>query len=357
MDNTPLTLADLRQQIDALDKQLLSLLNQRAAVSLQVGRLKSGKAPVFRPQREQEILERLARENPGPLPTADIQAIWREIFSSSRTLQRPLEVAFLGPEGTHSYFAATGFLGQRMQYQPCQDFRDVFASVAEGRCALGVVPLENALHGTVVQCVDLFMEYDVYIQAEFLNRIQHCLLSAEESFESIYTVYSHPQALAQCQRWLRQHMPHASLVSTESTAAAARRCLAEPQTASVGHSSLSTRLSLPILARNLEDEADNQTRFVIIGPKPVETENANLTSILFSLSDKPGSLAQILDLLARAGVNLRKLESRPSRGERWKYAFFADLEATRPTLDTVLETLRPLCHRFRELGSYCSAGL
>ncbi|MEG2140930.1 MAG: chorismate mutase, partial [Bilophila sp.] len=337
-------LADLRQGIDAVDRELLALLNRRAALSLQVGRLKAeNSGPVFRPQREHEILERLARENPGPLPTTHIQSIWREIFSSSRTLQRPLGVAYLGPEGTHSYFAAAGFFGQQMTYQPCKDFREVFSAVAEGQCALGVVPLENALHGTVGQCFDLFMEYKVFIQSEFLSRIQHCLLSIETTLDSVRTIYSHPQALAQCQRWLWQHAPHAALVSMASTAAAARRCLVEPHTAAIGHSSLSALLSLPIVAYNLEDEADNQTRFVVIGAAPVETATANLTSVLFSLSNNPGSLAQILDLLARAGVNLRKLESRPLRAERWKYAFFADLEATRPALAPVFEELRPFC--------------
>ncbi|MEG2005514.1 MAG: chorismate mutase, partial [Bilophila sp.] len=204
------TLAELRQGIDGVDRALLALLNQRAALSLQVGQLKAGSAgPIFRPQREREILEHLARENPGPLPAVHIQSIWREIFSSSRTLQQPLGVAYLGPEGTHSHFAALGFLGQLMAYQPCKDFHEVFASVAEGHCALGVVPLENALQGTVGPCFDLFMEYEVFIQAEFLSRIQHCLLSSATSLEVVHTVYSHPQALAQCQRWLRQHLPHA----------------------------------------------------------------------------------------------------------------------------------------------------
>ena len=352
-------LVELRRQIDAVDRDLLVLLNRRARISLEVGRLKAGTGgPVFRPQREQQIMDALAGQNPGPLPNLHLRAIWREIFASSRTLQGPVRVAYLGPEGTHSHFAAVGFLGQLMDYQPCVDFREIFASVQDGRCALGVVPLENSLHGSVVQNFDLFTEFDVYIQAEFMNRIQHCLLSQEASLETITTVYSHPQALAQCQNWLRGHLPHAVLVSVESTAAAARRCLHEPHAAAIGHCHLSSLLSLPILASPIEDEADNQTRFVVLAPQPVENPDADRTSVLFTLPDKPGSLARVLDLFARSEINLRKLESRPLRAEPWKYAFFADLECSlcKPDYAPVMQALWEVCASIRLLGCYTALG-
>lgn len=351
-------LATLRTQIDALDQNLLTLLNQRAALSLKVGKLKAENAgSVFRPQREQAILSRLAQANQGPLPNTHLEAIWKEIFASSRSLQRPLQVAYLGPEGTHSYFAAVNFLGQLTEYYPCRDFREVFSAVANGHCALAVVPLENLLHGTVGQCIDLFMEFEVWIQAEFVNKIEHCLLSVESSFSTVRTVYSHPQALAQCQRWLRHHLPDAELVPVESTAAAARRSKKEPQTASIGHSSLSKLLDLPILAQNLEDEPDNQTRFVVIGRTPGDTASANRTSILFTTPDKPGALALVLDLLAKHSINIRKLESRPLHTERWKYIFFADLETNlgNPELAPVEEELHTVCHSIRLLGCYAGA--
>lgn len=348
-------LAILRAQIDVLDQELLTLLNQRAALSLKVGNLKANSAgPVFRPQREQAILNSLMQSNQGPLPNTHLKTIWKEIFASSRTLQRPLQVAYLGPEGTHSYFAAVNFLGQLTEYYPCRDFREVFSAVANGHCALAVVPLENLLHGTVGQCIDLFMEFEVWIQAEFVNKIEHCLLSGEPSVTTVRTVYSHPQALAQCQRWLRNHLPDAELVPVESTAAAARRSKNEPGTASIGHSSLSNLLELPILAQNLEDEPDNQTRFVVIGRTPSDTALANRTSILFTTPDKPGALALVLDLLARHSINIRKLESRPLHTERWKYIFFADLEANlgNPELAPVEKELRTVCHSIRLLGCY-----
>lgn len=348
-------LKDLRRRIDAVDAELLALLNRRASLSLEVGKVKANTSgPVFRPQREREVLDNLARLNSGPLPEEHLRAIWHEIFASSRVLQQPVSVAYLGPEGTNSYFAAVDLLGHLMDYRPCKNFREAFAAVHGGDCALGVIPLENVLQGSVGQCFDLFMEYEVYIQAESVSRIEHALLSSEPSLDAITVVYSHPQALAQCQRWLRQHLPDASLVACDSTAAAARRAAGEPHSAAIGHKSLSTMLGLPILAYNLEDEPTNQTRFVVIGPKPTDSASANKTSVLFTLPDKPGSLAGILELLFKAGINLRKLESRPLRAQSWKYAFFADLETNllRPELSGVLAELRNTCHSFRLLGCY-----
>lgn len=348
-------LKDLRRRIDAVDAELLALLNRRAVLSLEVGKVKAGTSgPVFRPQREREVLDTLARANPGPLPEEHLRSIWHEIFASSRVLQRPVSVAYLGPEGTNSYFAAVDLLGRLMDYRPYKNFREAFAAVHGGDCALGVIPLENVLQGSVGQCFDLFMEYEVYIQAEAVCRIQHTLLSGESSLGAVRVVYSHPQALAQCQRWLRQHLPEAALIACDSTAAAARRAAEEPHSAAIGHKSLSTMLGLPILTYNLEDEPTNQTRFVVIGPKPTDSAGSNKTSILFTLPDQPGSLAGILEVLFKAGVNLRKLESRPLRAQRWKYAFFADLETNllKPELSGVLAELRNTCHSFRLLGCY-----
>ena len=352
-------LADLRERIDAVDKALLDLLNQRAQLSLAVKAIKGPGGPVFRPLRERAIVENLLQVNSGPLPALHIQSIWREIFSSSRSLQQPLSVAYLGPEGTHSYFSAREHLGQLMEYQACASFRDVFTSVQDGFCSLGVIPIENSLHGSVVQNFDLFTSFDVFIQAEFFSRIQHSLLSHAASLADIQTVYSHPQALAQCQDWLRKQLPQAVPVAVESTAAAARRCITEPRSAAIAHRSLSVLLSIPLVASHLEDEPDNQTRFLIIGPQPVENASADRTSVLFTLPDRPGALAGILELFAGASINLRKLESRPLRAERWKYAFFADLEANlcAPAHAEHLRHLHDACASFRILGCYTKSGL
>lgn len=364
----PASLESLRAAIDRTDLQILALLNERAGLSLEVGRLKAAEnGPVFRPGREQAILDRLCALSGGPLPSEHIRAIWRQIFSSSRALQRPRRIAFLGPEGTHSHAAATAFFGQLMDGQACRNFREVFASVSSGSCDLGVIPLENVLHGTVGQCFDLFMEYDVFIQAEFFSRVRHCLLSAAPDVGAVRTVHSHPQALAQCERWLRRHLPAAVLMPAASTAAAARLCLDDPSSASIGSESLSGLSGLSVLAVGIEDEPDNQTRFVVIGRTPPGASggeaaegNASVavrSSILFTLPDHPGALASVLALLARASINMRKLESRPSRVERWKYAFFADLDINlaAPEHRAILRELSEACHSLRVLGC-CPAG-
>lgn len=348
----------LRSRIDEVDAHLLALLNERAELSLAVGRFKAAEAgPIFRPERERAVLERLAALSHGPLPAGHIRAIWREIFSSSRDLQRPRRVAFLGPEGTHSHAAARAYFGTPMHYQPCRDFREIFASVSGGSCDLGVAPLENALHGTVGQCFDLFMEHEVFIQAEFISPIRHCLLSRATDLAAVRTVRSHPQALAQCEQWLRRNLPAATLLPAESTAAAARLCLDDPDGASIGNESLSGLLPLRVLAAGIEDEANNQTRFVVIGATPPKQTTGNeplRSSILFTLPDHPGALAEVLNLLARASINLHKLESRPSRQEPWKYAFFADLDIdlAAPEHAAILRDLAAACHSLRLLGCY-----
>lgn len=349
-------LAAIRREIDQVDDRLLELLNHRAALSLEVGRIKAGDAGiVFKPLREREVLETLARRNSGPLPDAHLRTIWREIFSSSRALQRPQKVAYLGPEGTFSYFAGVEYLGRTVDFQPCRDLHDVFRAVHDRQCELGVAPLENSLQGTVGQSFDLFYRYHVYIQAETYSRITHSLLSAASSMASVRRVYSHPQPLAQCDAWLRSHLPGVSLIPVESTAAAARRAVAEDDSAAIGHASLADMLSLRILAHAIEDEPGNWTRFVIIGPVPVQAAaGADKTSLLFTLPDKPGALSAVLDALARRNINMRKLESRPLKGECWKYVFFADVESDlkHPRHAALLEALRGICNTFRILGSY-----
>lgn len=351
-------LASLRSAIDDIDAQLLRLLNDRAKLSLSVGKLKANKSEaVLRPDREYAILEKLVdMSQGGSLPPEHIRAIWREIFSSSRSLQRPHHIAFLGPEGTHSHSAALAYFGHVMHFQPCLSFREVFSKVSNGTCDFGVIPLENVLHGTVGQCFDLFMEYEIFIQAEFIHRIRHCLLSLAPDLVAVRVVRSHPQALAQCEQWLHQHIPNATLMPAESTAQAAQICVKDTTSASIGNENLSTMLSLPILANNIEDEADNQTRFVVIGLTPPKKESYLRSSILFTTPDYPGALASILNLLSRASINMRKLESRPSHVEHWNYAFFADVDVNfaAPQYVPVFQAISVVCRSLRLLGSYPS---
>lgn len=352
-------LQEIRAEIDALDLDLLRLFNARAALSREVGQIKANsKGSIFQPGREREVLERLMSQNPGQLPDEHLRAIWREILSSSRALQRPQDVAYLGPEGTFSYFAGLEYLGKSANFHPCRDIAQIFESVSSGRCGLGVVPLENSLQGTVGASFDLFLKHNVLIEAELYSRISHCLLSNSPSLAAIKKVYSHPQPLAQCGQWLRAHLPNASLIPVESTAAAAHMAADDESAAAIGNCRLASMLELDILARSIEDEQGNWTRFVIIAPAreqlPLPQKDANKSSLLFTLPDRPGSLATVLELLAKHKVNMRKLESRPLRGQPWRYVFFADVESdlNNPEHTGLVRELAENCTSFRILGSY-----
>ena len=348
----------IRIEIDEIDRALLGLLNKRAACSLEVRRIKAVHGgPVFRPGREQLLVENLLEANgSGLLPNEHLRHIYREILSSSRAMQEPLRVATLGPEGTFSHMAGLDFFGHSLEYQLVQRLEDIFEAVENRDCELGVVPLENSLHGTVVRSVDLFALHNVYIQAEWFCRISHCLLSRESDMAAVNTVYSHPQALGQCATWLREHLPRARQISLESTAAAAHRVLSEPGTAAVGHGGLASRLGLGVLARGIEDASDNWTRFAAIAPAAPDSAGANKTSVLFTLADEPGALFAVLRIFAEANININKLESRPVRNERWKYVFFCDLAADLSVSEheALLDAVRQYCHSFRILGAYSS---
>ncbi len=381
-------LKQVRQEIDAVDQELLRMLNKRASLSLEVGRIKAEESGVeacsrggaiFKPEREVQVLSNLEAHNAGPLPHAHVATIWREIFSSSRALQRPQKVAYLGPEGTFSYFAGLEYLGSSVDMCPFSNFHDLFRAVYDGRCQLGVVPLENSLEGTVGQCFDLFYNFSVTVQAELLLHIRHSLLSHSKTLNDITHVFSHPQALAQCDVWLRAHVPWAELVPAESTAAAARRAAENPQYAAIGNATLAQLHSFTVLASSIESSVDNWTRFVIIAPQdtsslqgpkaipvPAQGADASLpalakkTSLLFTLIDKPGSLSSVLSAFAEYGVNMRKLESRPLRlssGECWRYVFFADLECDllEKRYAALVQDIQSLCNSFRVLGAYPAA--
>lgn len=369
-------LAALRAEINAVDGELLALLNRRAALSVRVGACKRGAGrplAVFQPRREREVLDRLLARNAalgGNLPDAAVEHVWREIFSSSRALQQPARVAFLGPEGTFSHMAALECLGHSAEMRPVNDFYQVFRDVADGRCELGLVPLENSLHGTVGQNFDLFADHAVHIVGEHFSRITHCLMSTADGLEGVQRVYSHPQPLGQCAGWLRVHLPGVPLLPEESTAAAARRAREEPGAAAIGHPGLAELLGLRVLAAPLEDASGNWTRFALVAPGEA---GANLaaaggnplpdaglkTSLLFTVPHSPGSLARVLALLAEGGINMTKLESRPMRGAAWQYVFFVDTgcDLLRPEHQTVMEALGGVCQSVRVLGVYPQAPL
>lgn len=348
-------LSELRVKIDSLDKQIVDLLNQRAEVSLGVGRYKAAHdEPIYKPFREQEVMNKIADSSPGPMPDKHLRTIYREIMSSSRHLQRPERVVYLGPEGTFSYFAAIEHMGSAASLTPKGNFEDIFRAVAEEGAELGVIPLENTIEGTVGQVVDLFMKYKVYIQAEVFSRISHSLISHAERIEDVEVIYSHPQPLGQCRQWIQHNLGDIPTIPMESTAEAAEVVATKKAAAVVGHEKLADMHAMNILAQNIEDQPDNWTRFLIIGAAPSKEEQRDKTSILFTLPDKPGALARVLTTMAHQGINMSKLESRPFKGEKWKYVFFADLacDLSGGRYEDVLEDIREQCHTLRVLGTY-----
>jgi chorismate mutase/prephenate dehydratase len=348
-------LENIRTRIDRIDRELLELLNQRAALCKEVGEIKSvSKDSVFKPFREKEVMKKLISQNPGNLPDDHLRAIYREILSSSRKLQQPQNVVYLGPEGTFSFFAGIEYLGHSADLKPCNSLKEVFQMVENHEAELGIIPLENSLQGSVGQSLDMFLTYTVYIQAEVFCKISHSLLSADHSLSRIHTVYSHPQALEQCSNWLRTHLPEVGIVPVESTSAAAEKVINEPGSAAIGHEKLGDMFGLNILNRQIEDLPDNWTRFMIIGPTPPQGGHQDKTSLLFTLPHKSGALASVLTILAQNGINLKKLESRPLRSEKWKYVFFADLECdlSGEQYQNVNKELSEQCNSLQILGSY-----
>lgn len=354
------SLEDLREAISAIDASLVSLLNRRAELSLAVGAVKraGGQDEVFRPGREADLLKKLEFISSGPLPKEHLRAVYREILSSSRYLQRPQRVAFLGPEGTFSHIAGRELLGSLAEFQPKLSLADVFTAVSDEVCDIGIVPLENSLQGGIGQSFDLFLRYpDLYIRAETSCRIRHSLLSREEDISSVHQVFSHPQPLAQCGLWLKSHLPRAALLPLESTAAAARHVLGQKNAAAIAHVSLATELGLKVLDQDIEDSPGNRTRFVVLGRTPADRPGTDKSSILFAVPDRPGRLFAMLRILADNSINLRKLESRPMPGEPGSYVFFADLECDilAPEYAATLEAARDQCVLLRVLGSYPAA--
>lgn len=353
-------LPELRVQIDTVDSQLLELLSRRAQLSLAIGKAKAqaGHARVYDAAREAQLLASLAERNPGPLTASHIEAIWREIMSASRALQKPCTVAYLGPEGTFSYFAATSALGSSSRFMPCRDFDEVFHNVSSGECDMGFIPLENSIHGTITQSFDLFARHQVRITAEFYSRIANSLLSCEDDLSKVRVVYSHAQPLGQCAEWLRAHLPQAHLVSVESTAAAAQRAAQEKGAASIGHRSMAVRLGMNALADNIQDDSANWTRFVLIeagaeARRGAAPQNAK-SSLLFTVANKAGSLSRVLDVFSAHHVNMTKLESRPMKGACWNYVFFADVECDldNAAYAPLLAELEEHCTSVRVLGCY-----
>ena len=348
-------LDEWRARIDEIDRQLLRLLSQRAELSLEIGRAKreSGE-PVLVPEREQEILDELARLNPGPLPAGAIRSIWSEILSASRCLQRPFRVAYLGPQGTNTHLAALRHFGSSAEFLPARGIPEVFEEVERGRADVGVVPIENSSEGVVNHTLDGLIDSELLICGEVSLEIHHNLLSRAADLGDVKRVFSHPQALAQCRGWLNRHLPDAEVVEMPSTSVAAEQAALDASTAAVASELAGQLYRVPALRERIEDYANNVTRFLVIGRRAAGRTGRDKTSILFSIRDEVGTLHRILEPFASARLSLTKIESRPTRRRPWEYVFFVDFEGHRddPVTQGVLAAVRERCLFLKVLGSY-----
>jgi len=352
------TLADLRRQIDAIDDQILALLNHRAGLVIAVGKAKQDLSGEFYvPSREQAIYARLIAANPGPFPEEGIRRVFREIISASLSLEQPLKVAFLGPQGTFTHVAAMHQFGFSAQLVPIKSIPSIFEEVSRGRANYGVVPVENSNEGVVSHTLDMFMKSDLKIIAEVLVEVSHDLLNRTGRLEDIRKVISHPQALAQCRSWLEENLPDVALVDIGSTTQAAQQAAEDENVAAVASEAAATLYGLRVVKHRIEDNPNNFTRFLVIGQQMPEPGGNDKTSIMFSVRDEPGILYRMLEPFSKRGINLSKIESRPMKGRAWEYIFFLDMEGHihNEQVATAVEELQGYCQFLKVLGSYPKA--
>jgi len=349
----------LRGEIDAVDDQLLALFNRRAELARQIGDLKGGD-PVYRPEREAQILQRVAQSNPGPLPAERVAALFRDVISACRSMELELRVAYLGPEGTFSEQAVRKHFGRAIQALPAASVDEVFRRCESGAVQFAVVPVENSTEGAVGRSLDLLLVTPLKICGEIELRVQQNLMSRAAALKDVRRVYSHAQSLAQCNAWLNQSLPNAERVQVASNAEAARRAGEEGDAAAIAGEGAAERYGLAVLARSIEDDPNNTTRFLVLGAvEPAATGN-DRTSLVLSAENKPGAVHALLTPLAANKVSMTRIESRPARAMRsalWEYVFFIDVQGHQrdERVAAALAELRQKAPFIKILGSYPAA--
>ena len=349
----------LRERIDAVDREMLDLLNRRAALALEVGELKKLEGSVvFRPEREAQVIDGLKALNGGPLQAASVAPIWREIMSACRALETPTRVAYLGPAGTFSEEAALGFFGSSILRVPCANFDEVFHVTATGAADFGVVPVENSTEGVVTRSLDLFLHTPLFIIGETSLFVRHNLLRRGEALHDISAVLAHPQALAQCNAWLSAHLPQAERRPVSSNAEGARLAALDASLAAIASTRAAGEFGLRVVAPAIQDDAHNRTRFAVVThpqrhPAP-QASGHDCTSLVVSVSNRPGAVHDMLVPLKAHGVSMSRFESRPARSGQWEYYFYIDVEGhpDEPHVAAALNELRGVCAFFKVLGTY-----
>lgn len=346
----------LRKEIDAVDQELLERLNKRVQLAQQVGHYKLERGmEVYVPSREEEVFGKLTANNKGPLPAKAVRAIYREIISAAISLEKPIQVAYLGPEATYTHQAALKNFGSSIPFLPMNSVPDVFTAVRRGDADYGVVPVENSTQGTVISTLDMLVESELTIVAQIYLQIAHCLIS-HSPLEKIRSVHSKDNALGQCRQWLARMLPGVELVDSASTAASVEYAARHPEAAAIASSIAADLYGVPIVAENVMDKTDNVTRFLVIGkaPTPLLGGGRDKTSLVFSLHDEAGSLLKALHSFSSRGINLSKIESRPSRRRVWDYYFYVDIIGHRDEeqVKAALDELEQTCPVLKVLGSY-----
>jgi len=356
-------LGPLRDQIDALDRQLVALINQRLGLAAEIGKIKrSTGGEIYVPEREDAVLRKLDVQNQGPIKPEALRAIYREIMSAAIALEKPLLIAYLGPEASNTHAAAMKKFGASVDYHAMATIGDIFTAVEKGEADLAVIPIENTTEGSVREALDNFVESDLKIVGQLYLEITHALIS-RAPLEKIAKVYSKDQALAQCRHWLQRHLPHAQLIDAPSTSRAVQIAADDPAAAAIASELAAVHYGVPIVVRNVQDRTDNTTRFFVLGRKPAGPvhHGKDVTSFLVSLGDEAashsGALLKMLMPLAERGINLSKIESRPSKKRPWDYYFFIDVTGHHDdeTMKAALADLRRTCPMVKWLGSYPAA--
>jgi len=349
----------LRKQIDGLDKQIQSLINERVGVAGKVAEVKmaaseDGKAEFYRPEREAQVLRRVKERNEGPLPDDEMVRLMREIMSFSLAAEMPINVAYLGPAGTYTQGAVVKHFGHAARTMDVKTIADVFKVVEEGRANFGVVPVENSTEGMISLTLDAFMDTDLKVCGEVSLPIRHQLLSNADGMSKIKSVAAHPQALAQCRQWLNRYMPDIETQSTLSNAQAAIMAQKDNTLAAIASDTAAKLYDLDIIASGIEDDKNNTTRFLVVGEKAYSSSGEDKTSLVVSAPNKSGSLFSLIKPFSDHGVDMSRIESRPSRKSNWEYVFFIDVigHEEDEAVNSALEEIKKEAAYFKLLGSY-----
>ncbi len=352
-----MSLQDHRHAIDRLDKQIVTLLNERTRHVLEIGaiKIKAGEE-IYAPHRELAVLERLCKLNNGPITNESLRAIYREVMSSALSLEKTMTIAYFGPEATFTHQAAIRKFGSSLNYSAQKTIADVFTEVSRGRADYGVVPIENSTEGVVTHTLDMFVDSDLKIAAQIILPIQQCLI-ANCAVDQIKKVYSHPQPIAQCRQYLQTHLHHVEIVETSSTTRAAELAVGEKNAAAIAGALAAERYGLKILEKDIQDSSNNATRFFVLGRQCSAATGKDRTSLMLSIAHKVGALHKALSIFSRSRLNMTRIESRPNKRKAWEYFFFVDCDGHHEDkkLGAAIQQLQKACNLVKVLGSYPNA--